>query len=153
MFSFRSHRPKGGYWPPFGPFRSNGECDEFSRIAFTRHSGREAPNSGTVPVETGSAYGRDAMSRKVLIPLLAAAFLVAPAFAPAALPDMSAAHAVTHLNSSKSNIYRTKTRKAARATTVKGSKSNSSDRVNLNSSKSNAFRATTVKSSKSNSSD
>ena len=105
------------------------------------------------------------MSRKVLIPLLATAFLAAPAFAPAAMPGLSTAHAVTNLNSSRSNIYRTKTRKAVRATTVKGSKSNSSDRVNLNSSKSNAFRmgggggkgaaarATTVKSSKSNTSD
>jgi hypothetical protein len=69
------------------------------------------------------------MSRKVLIPLLAAAFLAAPAFAPAALPGLSAAHAVTNLNSSRSNIHRAKTRKAARSTTVKSSKSNTSDRM------------------------
>ena len=96
------------------------------------------------------------MSRKVfLIPMLAVAFLAAPAFAPAALPGLTApAEAATNLNSSRSNIYRNKNR---RATTVKSSKSNSSDRATtVKSSKSNTSdraRATTVKSSKSNTSD
>ena len=93
------------------------------------------------------------MSRKVLIPLLAAAFLATPAFLPEALPGAASAHAVINLNSSRSNIYRVKTRKAVRATTVKGSKSNSSDRMGGGGGKGAAARATTVKSSKSNTSD
>jgi hypothetical protein len=54
------------------------------------------------------------MSHKFLIPFLTAAFLVAPAVLPRALvsaiaPGISgAAQAVTNLNSSRSNIYRTK---------------------------------------------
>ena len=48
------------------------------------------------------------MSRKFLIPLLAATLLAAPAFAPAALPGLSAAHAYKNLNTSRSNIDRTK---------------------------------------------
>jgi hypothetical protein len=92
------------------------------------------------------------MSRKVLIPLLAAAFLATPAFLPAALPGAASAHAVINLNSSRSNIYRVKTRKAVRATTVKGSKSNRSDRMGGGGGR-GTLRATTVKSSKSNSSD
>jgi hypothetical protein len=105
------------------------------------------------------------MSRKtLLIPFVAAVFLAAPTFAPAALPGLSgSALAAKNLNTSRSNIYRTKTRKAAvpkanaRATTVKSSKSNSSDRATtVKSSKSNTSdraRTTTVKSSKSNTSD
>jgi hypothetical protein len=77
------------------------------------------------------------MSRKILlIPFVAAAFLAAPAFAPAALPGLSgSALAAKNLNSSRSNIYRTKARKAAtnksnaRSTAVKSSKSNTSDRA------------------------
>ena len=67
------------------------------------------------------------MSRKVLVPLFAAAFLVAPAIDPAL--------AYTNLNSSRSNIYRnkhvtgTKQHGTTRATTVKSSKSNTSDRM------------------------
>src|ERR1700687_4807302 len=54
------------------------------------------------------------MSRSLLIAFLAAAFLVAPAvlprsFAPAIAPGLSgSAQAATNLNSSRSNIYRTK---------------------------------------------
>jgi hypothetical protein len=54
------------------------------------------------------------MSRGLLIASLATAFLVAPAvlpsaFAPAMPPALSgSAQAVTNLNSSRSNIYRTK---------------------------------------------
>jgi hypothetical protein len=54
------------------------------------------------------------MSHKFLIPILTAAFLVAPAVLPRALvsviaPGVSgAAQAVTNLNSSRSNVYRTK---------------------------------------------
>jgi hypothetical protein len=59
------------------------------------------------------------MSHKFLIPILTAAFLVAPAVLPRALvsviaPSLSApgvsgaAQAVTNLNSSRSNVYRTK---------------------------------------------
>jgi hypothetical protein len=55
------------------------------------------------------------MSRSLLVAFLGAAFLVAPmglpsAFLPAAMPGLSgAAHAVTNLNSSRSNIYRKST--------------------------------------------
>jgi hypothetical protein len=54
------------------------------------------------------------MSHKFLIPILTAAFLVAPVVLPRALvsaiaPGVSgAAQAVTNLNSSRSNVYRTK---------------------------------------------
>jgi hypothetical protein len=100
--------------------------------------------------------GEDSRSGKFLIPLLATAFLAAPAFAPtAALSD--SALAVTNLNTSRSNIARTKTPRAvggtkARATTVKSSKSNTSDRMGGGGGRSTT-RATTVKSSKSNTSD
>lgn len=87
------------------------------------------------------------MSRKVLIPLFAVAFLIA----------IDSAFAWTNLNSSRSNIYRnkhvtgTKQHGTTRATTVKSGKSNTSDRMgggggskgganrkgNLNSSRSN----------------
>ena len=81
------------------------------------------------------------MSRTALVPLLAAVCWVVPA--------IDAATAFTNLNSSRSNIFRgqhvtgTKQPGAMRATTVKSSKSNTSDRA----------RTTTVKSSKSNTSD
>jgi hypothetical protein len=97
------------------------------------------------------------MSRKVfLIPLLATAFLAAPAFAPAALPGLSAsAQAAISLNSSRSNIYRTKkaTPKAnARRTTAKRSKANTSvrARASYNTTRSNiqTLRTNTVKSTK-----
>jgi hypothetical protein len=83
------------------------------------------------------------MSRKVLIPLLAAAFLAAPTFAPAALTGLSdTAMAATTIHGSRSNgSFRTGgggKPKASRAVTVHGTKSNSS------------FRAVTVKGSKSN---
>jgi hypothetical protein len=91
------------------------------------------------------------MSRKALVPLFAAAFLVAPA--------IDSAMAYTNLNSSRSNIYRGKhvtgtkgTVGTKRATTVKSSKSNTSDRMGGGGGKGTA-RATTVKSSKSNTSD
>lgn len=54
------------------------------------------------------------MSHKLLIPFLTAGFLVVPAVLPSVLvsaiaPGLSgAAQAVTNLNSSRSNIYRTK---------------------------------------------
>jgi hypothetical protein len=54
------------------------------------------------------------MSHKFLVPILTAAFLVAPAVLPRALvtamaPGLSGgAQAVTNLNSSRSNVYRTK---------------------------------------------
>jgi hypothetical protein len=59
------------------------------------------------------------MSRKALIPLLAAAFL--------AVPAIHAAQAYTALNSSRSNIYRSKhvtgtKQHGTERTTVKGSK-------------------------------
>jgi len=91
------------------------------------------------------------MSRKVLIALFAAALLV--------VPVTEAALAYTHLNSSKSNIYRnkhvtgTKQHGTNRTTTIKSSKSNTSDRMGGGGGKSAAARATTVKSSKSNTSD
>ena len=91
------------------------------------------------------------MPKVLLIPFLAVTFLIMPALAPAALPPglAASAHAVTNLNSSRSDIYRKKPRNAARATTVKSSKSNTSDRaINLNSSKSN--RAINLNSSRSN---
>src|SRR5947209_4846024 len=53
---------------------------------FTPHSARLVPDRETGPGRGRLSYGRDAMSRKVLIPLLATVFLAAPAFAPAALP-------------------------------------------------------------------
>jgi len=96
------------------------------------------------------------MSARLLIPLLATAFLAAPAFAPTT--DLSgSALAVTNLNSSRSNIARTKTPRPAggtkaRATTVKSSKSNTSDRMGGGGGR-GTTRATTVKSSKSNTSD
>ena len=98
----------------------------------------------------------DSMSGKFLIPLLATAFLAVPAFAPTAGLSGSVL-AVTNLNTSRSNIARTKTPKTvgattARATTVKSSKSNTSDRMDGGGGR-NAARATTVKSSKSNTSD
>jgi hypothetical protein len=61
------------------------------------------------------------MSRKFLIPLLSAAFLVAPAvlpsvFVPAMGPGLSgSAQAAVNLNSSRSNIYRTKKPKVKKA--------------------------------------
>jgi len=103
---------------------------------------------------------------RCLIASLAIAALVA--FAPAAqaqftLPGTSAGpgpQKATNLNSSRSNIYRKGgdnqgSGVGARATTVKSSKSNTSDRATtVKSSKSNTSdRATTVKSSKSNTSD
>lgn len=100
------------------------------------------------------------MSRKVLlIPLFAAAFLAAPVFAPAAIGVADTATA-TSVKSSKSNTSdrmklrnaTTKNPGAARATTVKSSKSNTSDRMGGSGGKGTA-RATTVKSSTSNTSD
>jgi hypothetical protein len=92
------------------------------------------------------------MSRKFLIPLLTAVFLATPAFTPATMTSLSGSAlaqkttpttAATNLNSSRSNIYRTKQTgkttkrigttkqpargESARATTVKSSKSNTSD--------------------------
>jgi hypothetical protein len=78
------------------------------------------------------------MSRAILMVALSTAILAAFSM-PASLPGSKtlnlsgSAHAATNLNSSRSNIYR--------STTVKSSKSNTSD------------RGTTVKSSKSNTSD
>ena len=101
------------------------------------------------------------MSRKVLLlPLLAVAFLAVPTMLPAAFgPGLSgSAHAVTNLNSSRSNIARAKRAtiknnksNSYRATTVKSSKSNTSDRMGGGGG--GTLRATTVKSSKSNTSD
>jgi hypothetical protein len=50
------------------------------------------------------------MSRSLLVAFVAVAFLVAPAALPNAIaPGLSgSAHAVTNLNSSRSNVYRTK---------------------------------------------
>jgi hypothetical protein len=50
------------------------------------------------------------MSRSLLAAFVAVAFLVAPAALPNAIaPGLSgSAHAVTNLNSSRSNVYRTK---------------------------------------------
>jgi len=96
------------------------------------------------------------MSGKFLIPLLATAFFAVPAFAPTAGQSGSAL-AVANFNTSRPNIARTKTPKTvgartAGATTVKSSKSNTSDRMGGGGGR-NAARATTVKSSKSNTSD
>jgi hypothetical protein len=113
------------------------------------------------------------MSGKILIPLFAAAFLLAPAFTPAAgVPD--SATAATTVKSSRPNTETTTLRMAeimipgnagdrmgggggkghARTTTVKSSKSNTSDRMGGGGGgKGAAGRATTVKSSKSNTSD
>jgi hypothetical protein len=91
------------------------------------------------------------MSRTFVIPFLAVAFLAAPAFAPAALPGLSApAQAATKIYRKK-HITGTK-RGTARATTVKSSKSNTSDRMG-GAGGHGVLRATTVKSSKSNTSD
>jgi hypothetical protein len=60
----------------------------------------------------------DSMSGKFLIPLLATAFLAVPAFAPTAGLSGSAL-AVTNLNTSRSNIARTKTPKTVGATTAR----------------------------------
>ena len=122
------------------------------------------------------------MSRKLLIPLMAAAILAMPAFAPATMTSLSGSALAqktttpttdaTNLNSSRSNVNRTNdpattpnlspttggaTGKngSTRTTTVKSSKSNTSDRTTtVKSSKSNTSdRTTTVKGSKSNTSD
>lgn len=91
------------------------------------------------------------MSRKVFVPLLAAVVLAMPAIE-------SALAKAKNLNTSRSNIYRTKQvtgtqqHGTARTTTVKSSKSNTSDRMGAGGHGSTA-RTTTVKSSKSNSSD
>ena len=67
------------------------------------------------------------MSRKVFVPLFAAVLL--------AIPAIQSALATKNLNSSRSNIYRnkhvtgTKWHGTTRATTVKSSKSNTSDRI------------------------
>ena len=64
------------------------------------------------------------MSRSLFVPLLAAAFLVAPvaiSLSGSALAQKTPTTDATNLNSSKSNV--------ARATTVKSSKSNTSDRM------------------------
>ena len=87
------------------------------------------------------------MSGKFLLAILTAVFLATPAFAPATMTSLSGSALAqktpttdaTNLNSSRSNIYRTKqtgkTTKqptksgSARATTVKSSQSNTSDRM------------------------
>jgi hypothetical protein len=48
------------------------------------------------------------MSRRLLIALLAAAFIVAPALLPGSFGLSGSAQATKNLNSSRSNIYRTK---------------------------------------------
>jgi len=104
------------------------------------------------------------MPRHIIAFLVIAAMAFAPtAQAQFALPGTSAGpgpQKATNLNSSRSNIYRKGgdnqgSGVGARATTVKSSKSNTSDRATtVKSSKSNTSdRATTVKSSKSNTSD
>lgn len=74
----------------------------------------------------------DIMSRKFLIPLLAAVFLAAPAFAPAPFSGLSdSVVAATTDKGSKSKVkhrYRPAP-KSHRSTTVKSSKSNTSDRM------------------------
>jgi len=99
------------------------------------------------------------MSRTALVAaVLAVTFFAAPTIAPTALPGLSGSVlAATNLNSSRSNIYRKKhvtgtKQGTARTTTVKSSKSNTSDRMGGGSGH-GALRATTVKSSKSNTSD
>ena len=88
------------------------------------------------------------MSRKALVPLFAAAFLVMQA--------TDSALAWTNLNSSRSNIYRnkhvtgTKQHGTTRATTVKSSKSNTSDRMGGGDGKSGANRKGNLNSSRSN---
>lgn len=74
------------------------------------------------------------MSRKLLIPLVAAAFIAAPAFAPAPIAaGLSGSAQAKNLNTSRSNIYRTEaqsgTKKGARTTKIKSTKSNTSDRM------------------------
>jgi hypothetical protein len=83
------------------------------------------------------------MSRAILTVALSSAILAAFSM-PASLPGSKtlnlsgSAHAATNLNSSRSNIYRTKTVKSSksntsdRTTTVKSSKSNTSDRKGTN---------------------
>ena len=105
------------------------------------------------------------MSRTALVTaVLPVAFFAAPTIAPAALPGLSGSVlAATNLNSSRSNIYRKKhvtgtKQGTARTTTVKSSKSNTSDRMGRGpypgaDSGHGALRASTVKSSKSNTSD
>ena len=90
------------------------------------------------------------MSRTIQIAIAAAAFLVAPAALPTVAPLLApgvsgSAEAATNLNTSRTN--------RARATTVKSSKSNTSDRMEGGGGGRGAARATTVKSSKSNTSD
>ena len=105
------------------------------------------------------------MSRTALVAaVLAVTFFAAPTIAPTALPGLSGSVlAATNLNSSRSNIYRKKhvtgtKQGTARATTVKSSKSNTSDRMGRGPSLGadsghGASRASSVKSSKSNTSD
>ena len=76
------------------------------------------------------------MSRTFTIPILAVAFLAAPMLISSALPGVSG-QAYAKI---KKHITGTKQHGTARATTVKSSKSNTSDRaINLNSSRSNRY--------------
>jgi hypothetical protein len=99
------------------------------------------------------------MSRGFQAVLTAACFAFATLMAPPVI-GVSEAQAATTIKSSKSNSSDRKRKgikagsgPAARATTVKSSKSNTSDRMGGGGGKGSAGRATTVKSSKSNSSD
>ena len=66
------------------------------------------------------------MSRKFLIPIVAAAFLAAPAFAPAPIAAglSGSAQATKNLNSSRSNIYRMGGGPGKKAATAKSGKTN-----------------------------
>ena len=95
--------------------------------------------------------------RILILALLSATATIVPvAISSSLLPAglSGVAHAVTNLNSSRSNIYRKKkvATPGTRATTVKSSKSNTSDRIG-GAAGTGMARATTVKSSKSNTSD
>jgi hypothetical protein len=94
-----------------------------------------------------------AMPRRALIPILAGAVFFVPALTS---PADAQTERATTVKSSKSNtsdrMGGSGGKGSARATTVKSSKSNTSDRMGGSGGKGSA-RATTVKSSKSNTSD
>ena len=128
----------------------------------TRRSGVVAPVAipydGAIGAYAAPSSGKPQMTIRRFSALLCGAALVlvvqtdfAQAQKTPPKPD------ITSLNSSRSNLYRTGAGagkgNAAKATTVKSSKSNTSDRMGGGGGKGTAAKATTVKSSKSNTSD
>jgi hypothetical protein len=89
------------------------------------------------------------MLRNITLPVVAVAFLAAPALAPAGILGLAdSAFAAANLNSSKSNTYRTKQPpNAAKAATTNTSKSNN---LGTGGAKPGTGKATNLNSSRSN---